>query len=184
MTLYTAILNYIEKEIPRVLEEAGKRNKFIKSQLESSTKDMIATEFAKYRILVDEAYEHKDKKITDDVLDYIIKKVGKIEELHFSVTITTPNILSARKEFFKSYIEFYQQIFKQENNTCSLEEAIRLQFKTKEAYKKAIEPIFQSEKKIECMINKSQPAFTEMNSALFEASKFVTDKKADEIFSN
>lgn len=184
MTLYPAILDYIREEIPKTFAEIAKRSTISKKLQENTSilENNINCEIAKSRLLIDKVYELEGETISDRDIDEIISGINKIEKLYHKVNIENEKILSARKEYFKAYIEFYQQVIQQENNAYSLVGAIRMQFKTKDAFKKALEHVMQSEKKLCDVLVELQPAFAEITQATLEASEVIAEKRANEIF--
>ncbi len=156
MTLYDSIIEYETKQLLMIFEATAKENAIIMEGAKSNGRSLMQAEIEKARVLLDTVYNLGGNKINDSGLNAILQEFERIDRLYsgFGPSIIKfmlgdqTKVKSAKKEFIKETIIFYQQLIQQEDNVSTYEDAVRLQFKTESAYRTAVQPIYDAERQL------------------------------------
>lgn len=154
MTLYDEILEYEYQLAVHTLREINKENKVISKGLAGIIHSAATAEKEKARVLLDKAHALNGSQLADIDLDDLLAETEKVDNLYFGRVTTTvinflfgryPEIKNSKKGIIKETISLYQQLIKQDNS-LTFEEAVKLQFGTEEAYRKALTPLIEMER--------------------------------------
>ncbi len=108
------------------------------------------------------AYAINGNKLTDEALDKLTEYAyedGK--ELAEQKPEEYKNMYSARKEFVKSMVEFYQQLIQQDGKAETYADTIRQQFADEQAFRKAMQPALEASIKVYAITSTMYPDHAE-----------------------
>ncbi len=188
MDLYKSLLAYEERIVNLALKQAREESNPLIGVLTILGEDFFEGLNNQVRVTLNAAYTLKNESLTNSELEILIdsswqnnstdedimdKILGTVFNLKALIEADPDKVREAKKQMFKSQVEFYQRILKQEGKTITLKDlmspfwgdkggisedykarfyevivnqAIRQEFKTPQNYLQAIEELHEGER--------------------------------------
>jgi len=193
MSLYEAILKYESRYSEICITEAYRKISILQDAEKTAGNRVkvkqIEIDAAKKRAVLDAAYELGKSNVTEQILNILGQKYDDLDAEFREEFVDEPKGLdkdprvdAARKENFRTRIEFYQQLIEQEGKHNSYIDAAWAQFGDRDGYRTAINPVLESEKKDWNARSEANPSSAEFNQECLDIIVGIREQSIMELF--
>lgn len=184
MSLYDSVLDYERKQLKSSFAKMTEKSLSFALGVNHVGDSLFESTFAQAKTMTDFAYKLKDTKLTEEQLDYIVKEVKKTDHPLSILLPSNSKIESAKRNYIKTFVDFYQQVFSQEGNVDTFEEAVRNRFGNAKNYRKALKTVVKVEKKYNKLMATVNPAMklSGTDKSVAETLDEILKESVNEIF--
>ncbi len=152
MTLYYVILAQERKETEEAYQTLVERTPALLFAMKTRGNRIVDIDVAKSKELLNAAYRLQDSKLSEQELAFLVKELEKINDSLYGCQSIEPKVLAAKTDWVKACVEFYQQLIQQEKTATTYEDAVKAQFGSAAAFRTALQPIAEAERKLYTML--------------------------------
>lgn len=190
MSLYKSLLEYESVQGISFLEHLASLSPSLSFVVQQEGLKMLNSDFLTNQFLLQAAYILGESSIKESDINALFEEINKFNKEYLKLSLVGERTSSARKNWIKTKVEFYQKFVPLEGKIHNLKDAVRKIFKDESDFKKAIQPVLYSEGMLyDAMIRFSgipffqSDFFKDYAFATLEIRKMISDKSARDLFS-